>query len=136
MGEKNRSHDFEKQNLEIIKKNKENLKSFENENQINRQKLSKYEKLNEKLEFENKKSKSREKLLDEKIENLYITNHVLENKSKENLQESPKMETPWTSKENSNNNKVRTKLNSQSNDEIFEKKQEFFKSKKMRTNKF
>jgi hypothetical protein len=86
--------------------------------------------LNEKLEFENKKLKSREKLLDEKIENLYITNHVLENKSNENLQESPKMETPWTSKENSNNNKVRTKLNSQSNDEIFEKKQEFFKSKK------
>jgi len=122
LNKKNKIYDFEKENL----KTKEDVKFFENENQVNKEKLSKYQKLNEKLEFENKKLKSREKLLDEKIENLYITNHVLENKSKENLQESPKMETPWTSKENSNNNKVRTKLNSQSNDEIFEKKTGIF----------
>jgi len=64
--QKNKIHDFEKENL----KSKEDVKFFENENQINKEKLSKYQTLNEKLEFENKKLKSREKLLDKKIDDL------------------------------------------------------------------
>jgi len=216
--QKNKIHDFEKKNLETIKKSKEDLKLFENENQINKEKLSKYQKLNEKLEFENKKLKSCEKLLDKKIEDLCVSNHTFKKNSKEtknNLQkyklqqlqtkeeilkfkpnlfqnvetqqeeetekvetlnknhhdestekfkldfkierkvllnleqintekikeeenfdskieveesQTPKMEITSTSKQKSKNSKVRTKLNFQSNDGIFEKKQESVKA--------
>merc|ERR1712034_101299 len=77
--QKNKVHDFEKENL----KSKEDVKFFENENQITKEKLSKYQKLNEKLEFENKKLKSREKLLDKKIEDFYVSNQTFKKNSKQ-----------------------------------------------------
>jgi len=90
--QKNEIHNFKTKNLEILSKSKEDLKLFDNENQINRQKLSKCQKLNEKLQVENKNLKSREKLLYEEIENLYVTNYTLENNLKETKVNSQKCE--------------------------------------------